>query len=264
MGTLPRAHRMSLASAQFSRACAPAATRASRRGRRSTVVVRARVFDVTVSDTKQKFLQAYPYPIPSVWSTITQELLVQGHFAKYNVKSEYNALASLGFVSVFDQLYEGFPSEEEKGKIFSAFLSALGEDPVKTRADAETLGAFASAAGVEGLKTNPIFASTKEKSDAGKLLYTRYLAIGIFRMLELAKATDPKALEALVEAGGLQTKKVNGDLSMYKGLLSKLAAAKELQEEFLEREKRKTAERMAKKEATAAAPAATQSTESSS
>jgi len=218
--------------------------------------------DVTVSDTKQKFLQEYPYPIPSVWSTITQELLVQGHFTKYNVKSEYNALASLGFVSVFDQLYEGFPSEEEKGKIFSAFLSALGEDPAKTRADAEALGAFASSAdGVEGLKTNPIFASMKEKSDAGKLLYTRYLAIGIFRMLELAKATDPKALEALVEAGGLQMKKVNGDLSMYKGLLSKLAAAKELQEEFLEREKRKTAERMAKKEAAAAAAA--QSTESS-
>merc|ERR1712216_658523 len=94
MGTLPRASRMSLASAQFSRACAPAATRASRRGRRSTIVVRAGVFDVTVSDTKQKFLQAYPYPIPSVWSTITHELLVQGHFAKYNVKSEYNALAS--------------------------------------------------------------------------------------------------------------------------------------------------------------------------
>ena len=149
--TLTRAHRMSLASAQFSRACAPAATRASRRGRRSTVVVRAGVFgassttatttrigtqgtrakgsrrtrrtggargerrrerarvarggreidelsmfyaraDVTVSDTKQKFLQAYPYPIPSVWSTITQELLVQGHFAKYNVKSEYLSL----------------------------------------------------------------------------------------------------------------------------------------------------------------------------
>ena len=46
---------------------------------------------------------------------------MQGHFAKYNVKSEYNALASLGFVSVFDQLYEGFPSEEEKGKIFRLF-----------------------------------------------------------------------------------------------------------------------------------------------
>ena len=36
---------------------------------------------------------------------------------------------------------------------------------------------------------------------------------------------------------------------MYKGLLSKLAAAKELQKEIFEREKRKTAERLAKKEA---------------
>ena len=77
--------------------------------------------DVTVSDTKQKFLQAYPYPIPSVWSTITQELLVQGHFAKYNVKSEYNALASLGFVSVFDQLYEGFPRRRKRGKFSALF-----------------------------------------------------------------------------------------------------------------------------------------------
>lgn len=204
--------------------------------------------EVTVADTKRKFLEAYPYPIPSVWATVISELLVQGHFNKYNAKSEYNELASLGFVSVFDQLFEGFPSEEEKNKIFKAFLEALGEDAARTRKDAETLGAFAaSAGGVEGLKENAIFAKIAQKSASNSLMYTKYIAIGIFRMLELAKATDPKALEALVNAGGLQLKKVNGDLSMYKGLLSKLAAAKELQEEFLEREKRKTAERMAKK-----------------
>jgi len=204
--------------------------------------------DVTVSNTKEKFLKAYPYPIPSVWSTITNELLVQGHFDKYNVKHEYNALASLGFVSVFDQLYEGFPSEEEKGKIFKAFLEALGEDAKKTRADAEALGAMAaSASGVDGLKSAPIFASMSEKAASGKMKYNKYIAIGLFRMLELAKATDPKALEALVAAGGLNQKKVSGDLAMYKGLLSKLAGAKELQAEFLERERRKTAERLAKK-----------------
>ena len=206
--------------------------------------------DVTVSDTKDKFLKAYPYPIPSVWSTITSELLVQGHFDKYNVKYQYNELASLGFVSVFDQLYEGFPNEEEKGKIFQAFLGALGEDAAQTRADAEKLGALAaSASGVEDLKAAPIFASMATQAAAGKLNYTKYLAIGMFRMLELAKATDPKALEALDEASGASQKKVSGDLAMYKGLLSKLAAAKELQEEFLERERRKTAERLAKKEA---------------
>ena len=212
------------------------------------MAVRERVAEVTVADTKRKFLEAYPYPIPSVWATVVQELLVQGHFQKYNKKSEYNELASLGFVSVYDQLFEGFPSEEEKGKIFNAFLGALDEDVVRTRADAETLGALATSAnGVEGLKENAIFAKLAAKSAEGTLLYTKYIAIGMFRMLELAKATDPAALEALVTAGGLSMSKVSGDLSMYKGLLSKLAAAKELQEEFLEREKRKTAERLAKK-----------------
>jgi hypothetical protein len=43
---------------------------------------------------------------------------------------------------------------------------------------------------------------------------------------------------------------------MYKGLLSKLAAAKELQKEIFAREKRKTAERLAEKEKKAAAKAA--------
>ena len=231
--------------------------RARRERETDDAIAGLRDADVTVSDTKAKFLQAYPYPIPSVWSTVTQELLVQGHFAKYNAKSEYSELASLGFVSVFDQLYEGFPSETEKVKIFNAFLGALGEDAAKTRADAEALGAFAaSAGGVDGLSANPIFATMAAKSAENKLMYTKYIAIGIFRMLELAKATDPKALEALAQAGGLSLKKVNGDLAMYKGLLSKLASAKELQAEFLEREKRKTAERMAKKaEAQAAAQA---------
>jgi photosystem II biogenesis protein Psp29 len=222
--------------------------RSHARRSRTHIIRASSIYDVTVADTKAKFLEHYPRPIPSVWSTVVSELLVQGHFSKYNRKYEYNQLSSLGFVSVFDQLFEGFPDEEEKGKIFNAFLKALGEDATRTRADAETLGAFASAAnGVDGLKSNPIFASMATASAENKLLYTKYIAIGMFRMLELAKATDPKALEALASAGGVDLKKISSDLSMYKGLLSKLAAAKELQEEFLEREKRKTAERMAKK-----------------
>ena len=69
-------------------------------------------------------------------------------------------------------------------------------------------------------------------------------------------ASELEALVALHQKGALTD-------SEFAAAKAKLAAAKELQEEFLEREKRKTAERMAKKEATAAA-AATQSTESSS
>ena len=72
-------------------------------------------------------------------------------------------------------------------------------------------------------------------------------------------ATEPAALEKIADAAGLTLKKVNGDLGMYKGLLSKLAAAKELQKEIFAREKRKTAERLAEKEKAAAKKAADES-----
>ena len=102
---------------------------------------------------------------------------------------------------------------------------------------------------VDALLASPVLADIKSKGEANEFAYSRYDAIGLFRMLELGGATEPAALEKLADAAGLQLKKVNGDLSMYKGLLSKLAAAKELQKEIFEREKRKTAERLAKKEA---------------
>jgi hypothetical protein len=177
-----------------------------------------------------------------------QELLVTQHFVRYSIRYNYSKLSSLGFVSVYDQLFEGFPSDEEKAKIFECFVEALSEDPKQVRADAAEMAAFAESAGsVDKLVENPMFASMKALNDDKKFAYSRYDAIGLFRMLELAAATDPAALEKMATASGLQLKKVNGDLGLYKGLLSKLAAAKELQQEILEREQRKQAERDAKK-----------------
>ena len=46
---------------------------------------------------------------------------------------------------------------------------------------------------------------------------------------------------------------VNRDLSVYKSMLSKLSASRDLMVEALERERKKSAERLAKKEAGAAA-----------
>ena len=205
---------------------------------------------VTVADTKRKFVESYPFPIPSIWSVAVNELLVNQHFVRYSTKYSYSKLSSLGFVSVYDQLFEGFPSDEEKAKIFDCFVEALDEDPEKCRKDAAELAKLAKeAGGVDALLASPVLADIKSKGEANEFAYSRYDAIGLFRMLELGGATEPAALEKLADAAGLQLKKVNGDLSMYKGLLSKLAAAKELQKEIFEREKRKTAERLAKKEA---------------
>ena len=55
------------------------------------------------------------------------------------------------------------------------------------------------------------------------------------RLLELAGLTDPTALAEVVSASGMKQDMVNRDLMTYKGLLSKLSAAKELQKEFNER-----------------------------
>jgi len=51
-------------------------------------------------------------------------------------------VAALGFVSVFDQIMEGLPAEEQKA-VLEAFAGALNEDSAQYRRDAEELEAAA-------------------------------------------------------------------------------------------------------------------------
>ncbi len=51
-------------------------------------------------------------------------------------------VAALGFVSVFDQIMEGLPTEEQKA-VLDAFAGALNEDAAQYRRDAEELEAAA-------------------------------------------------------------------------------------------------------------------------
>merc|ERR1719258_960965 len=95
----------------------------------------------TVADTKAKFTRGYPYPLPSIWATVLQELLVGMHFTTTNAQYQHEEMRSLGFVSVFDQLFEGYPKEDPnaKEKIFTTFMEALNQDPKKWREDAEKI-----------------------------------------------------------------------------------------------------------------------------
>ena len=96
---------------------------------------------------------------------------------------------------------------------------------------------------MDGLVSMDALSALKTRAAAGTLVYSKFVGIGLFRLLELAGATEPAALARLAEASGAPLAKVNADLTLYKGLLSKLAAAKELMADYLEREKRKAAER---------------------
>jgi len=216
---------------------------------RQALSVRAAESVPTVSDTKDKFIKAYSKPIPAVYNSVLQEMIVLQHVNRYTKNYEYTGVMALGFVSVFDQIFESYTYGDAEA-IFSAYINALAESPSQYRADAEKLVADAAGAkSVAELAALPAVAAMAAKAADSKLVHNRFMAIGIFRLLELAGLTDPSALQELVKASGMDQDMVNRDLMTYKGLLSKLSAAKEMLKEMNDREKKKTAERMAAKEA---------------
>lgn len=87
----------------------------------------------TVSETKLNFLKAYKRPIPSIYNTVLQELLVQHHLMKYKRTYRYDAVFALGFVTVYDRLMEGYPGDEDREAIFQAYIKALNEVPDQYR-----------------------------------------------------------------------------------------------------------------------------------
>jgi photosystem II biogenesis protein Psp29 len=214
----------------------------------------------TVADTKQSFLKGYPRPIPAMYATVVQELLVQQHFMRYNSRYSYSPIFALGVVSVFDQVLDAFSDDNDRAQVFTAYISALGEDPATYRRDAAALEALAKEAGspdalspdAGGNALQQALAQVAEQTSAGKFLYSKFFAIGLFRLLELTGAKEPAALDRLVKAVGVKPDAVSKDLLLYKGVLSKLSAAKEMMRDFVERERRKQAEREAEKAAKSA------------
>lgn len=205
-----------------------------------------------VSETKLKFLSSYKRPIPSIYNTVLQELIVQQHLMRYKKTYRYDAVFALGFVTVYDQLMEGYPSDDDRVAIFQAYINALNEDPQQYRADAEKLETWARAQNSSSLvefssKEGEIEDILKEIAErargSGSFSYSRFFAVGLFRLLELANATEPTILEKLCGALNIDKRSVDRDLDVYRNLLSKLVQAKELLKEYVEREKKKREER---------------------
>lgn len=206
----------------------------------------------TVSETKSSFLKAYKRPIPSVYNTVLQELIVQQHLMRYKKTYRYDAVFALGFVTVYDQLMEGYPSDEDRDAIFQAYINALKEDPQQYRADAQKLEEWARAQTSSSLvefssrdgEVEAILKDIAERAGSkGSFSYSRFFAIGLFRLLELANATEPTVLEKLCAALNIDKRSVDRDLDVYRNLLSKLVQAKELLKEYVDREKKKREER---------------------
>ncbi|CAK9147184.1 unnamed protein product [Ilex paraguariensis] len=206
----------------------------------------------TVAETKLNFLKAYKRPIPSIYNTVLQELIVQQHLMRYKRTYRYDAVFALGFVTVYDQLMEGYPSDEDRDAIFKAYIEALQEDPEQYRIDAQKLEEWASSQTATTLvdfssregEIEGILKDIAERAGGkGSFSYSRFFAIGVFRLLELANATEPSVLEKLCAVLNINKRSVDRDLDVYRNLLSKLVQAKELLKEYVDREKKKIEER---------------------
>eukprot|EP00245_Coleochaete_scutata_P001334 TRINITY_DN11643_c0_g1_i1.p1 TRINITY_DN11643_c0_g1~~TRINITY_DN11643_c0_g1_i1.p1 ORF type:complete len:324 (+),score=83.35 TRINITY_DN11643_c0_g1_i1:46-972(+) len=210
----------------------------------------------TVADTKAAFLSSYKKPLPSIYSNVIQELLVQQHLIRNNLTYKYDAVFALGFVTVYDQIMDGLPPRGgDADAIFKAYILALKENPEQYRKDAIAVEEWASSqdastvadfAGKDG-KVETSLKDISSRAAKNEFHYSRFFAIGLFRIVELAKASDPATLEKLCAALNVPKASVDRDLDVYRSLLTKLTAAKELLAEFLEREKKKQAEREAAK-----------------
>ncbi|KAK7851829.1 protein THYLAKOID FORMATION1, chloroplastic [Quercus suber] len=206
----------------------------------------------TVSETKLNFLNTYKRPIPTVYNTVLQELIVQQHLMRYKRTYRYDPVFALGFVTVYDQLMEGYPSDEDRDAIFQAYIKALKEDPQQYRIDAQKLEEWARAQTASSLveftsregDVEGMLQDIAERAGGkGSFSYSRFFAVGLFRLLELANATEPTILEKLCAALNVNKRSVDRDLDVYRNLLSKLVQAKELLKEYMDREKKKREER---------------------
>lgn len=200
----------------------------------------------TIADSKQLFYTSYNRPIPAMFNGLIQELLCDCHLSRYNVKYRYSGLQALGLTSLFDQVLANYKYGDADA-IFNAFVEALEQSPDTFRNDAKSLTeAAAACSSVEDLLAIDSISSMEPA------LHNKFAAIGMFRCLELAGITDPAALQQMVEGSKMGLPAVQKDLMTYKGLLSKLDSAKQLEIEYLARERKKRDEREAEKAEAAA------------
>ncbi|KAG6726060.1 hypothetical protein I3843_02G049500 [Carya illinoinensis] len=102
---------------------------------------------------------------------------------RYKRTYQYDLVFALGFVTVFDQLMEGYPSHEDRDAIFQAYIRIL-KDPDQYRIDAQNLEDWASAqiGGIEG-EVEGILKDIAERARHKKSFsYNRFFDGGILQV----------------------------------------------------------------------------------
>merc|ERR1712157_242441 len=139
----------------------------------------------------------------------------------------------------------------DKQRLFNAYIGSLQSNPDQFRKDARSIQEWATGASSldnlmpdsSGTQVQKDLAGISKAFGSGKKAYNKFIAIGIFRILELGSSMDPASLEKLSTALGAPLDKVTSDLATYKALLSKLTKARELMADVLEEQRKRQRQR---------------------
>merc|ERR1711871_1846349 len=125
---------------------------------------------------------------------------------------------------------------DNQGEILEAFCGALGTDLAQLRRDAEEVeqwasscdGASSVSADASGSPLQQELSQYASSFESRKKVYNKFFGVGMFRVLELAKCTDPASLESFATSLNVPLTRVTSDLATYKGMLTKMTKAKSL------------------------------------
>lgn len=138
----------------------------------------------------QRFYEIFGKPVPFVFRSATNEILYLSHLDVVNARFEYDVVWATGLFSTCDVFFQGI-EESLRLELFNALIKALKLDPVKVKADAESVLVWAQGKNegdvvkaMNGEDTSEIgkVLSKAKSSDEDDFLYTRNFGAGLIKV----------------------------------------------------------------------------------
>lgn len=198
----------------------------------------------TVGEVKDAFYKNYGMPIGRFEvNSFVSQILTSLSVAMVSADFSYSRIFAFGLESLSD-FFMNTLKDDQKTKIRSAMLMALGFDPEKIKRDADALKSLA-AEGEDKLLSSEDFAEIAAKD--GKFKYTYPLGAGLLALMPIA---GQEASEATIERWctklNIPKAKLTKDQAMYDMAVEKLAEVKDMMLQMEIGAKKKEAEKLEK------------------
>jgi len=217
-----------------------------------------------VEDTVTKFIDGYGRPIIPVYREVVNDIIQNAHITCVSDrKFRYTPFWALGYVTLFDSYFKGYPVPGEGPRMADCLATALGFSYDALAADAEKVLSWAS-----GKKVEDYYNAIKEgndelsnilktmKDDEELVINDYFISLGICKTIEaMGGDLSYESTPAYFEALGFTPEKGQNDYDEFDLSVRKLNQVETMMKAVEIREKKKMADRLEEKAKRAAAAA---------